>query len=100
MRGGESQTHGEDAPPAEAEIDGADETRSSRSSWREPMKLKIRLDDPKTRAVWEAAKRAKAEVEGWPRWKRGEDAVVAEEKSTRGPDMPSGAGSAGETLDE
>jgi len=36
------------------------------------MKLKIRIDDPETRAVWETAKRAKAEVESWPAWKRGE----------------------------
>lgn len=34
-------------------------------------KLRISLDDPETRAIWETAKRAKAEVESWPAWKRG-----------------------------
>jgi len=43
------------------------------------MKLKILIDDPETRAVWETAQRAKAEVAGWPAWKRGDqtDAPVA-----------------------
>jgi hypothetical protein len=36
-------------------------------------KIKIRIDDPKTREIWNAALRAKAEVESWPAWKRGED---------------------------
>lgn len=36
-------------------------------------KIKIRLDDPETRAVWEAALRAKREVASWPAWKRGDD---------------------------
>jgi hypothetical protein len=36
------------------------------------MKLKIRIDDEETRALWETAKKAKAEVESWPAWKRGE----------------------------
>ena len=36
------------------------------------MKLKIRIDDEETRALWETAKRAKAEVDSWPAWKRGE----------------------------
>jgi NTP pyrophosphatase (non-canonical NTP hydrolase) len=35
-------------------------------------KLKLKLDDPETRAVWAAAQRAKAEVASWPAWKRGE----------------------------
>lgn len=39
------------------------------------MKLKIRIDDEETRALWETAKRAKAEVESWPAWKRGEYTV-------------------------
>jgi len=37
------------------------------------VKIKIRIDDPETRAVWETAQRAKAEVESWPAWKRGEE---------------------------
>lgn len=36
------------------------------------MKLKIRIDDDETRALWEAAKQARAEVESWPAWKRNE----------------------------
>ncbi len=36
------------------------------------MKLKIRIDDPQTRAVWETVLKARAEVESWPAWKRGE----------------------------
>jgi DNA replication initiation complex subunit (GINS family) len=36
------------------------------------MKLKIRIDDEKTRALWETAKKAKAEVESWPAWKHNE----------------------------
>jgi hypothetical protein len=36
------------------------------------MKLKIRIDDEETRALWETAKQAKAEVASWPAWKRGE----------------------------
>jgi len=36
------------------------------------MKLKLKLDDQHTRAVWETVKRAKDEVAGWPAWKRGE----------------------------
>ena len=35
-------------------------------------KVKIRIDDPETRAIWEAALQARAEVAGWPAWKRGE----------------------------
>ena len=36
------------------------------------MKLKIRIDDDQTRALWETAKKAKAEVESWPAWKHNE----------------------------
>ena len=36
------------------------------------MKLKIRIDDAETRALWETAKKAKAEVESWPAWKHNE----------------------------
>jgi hypothetical protein len=35
-------------------------------------KIRIDLSDPGTRATWEAAKRAAAEVAAWPPWKRGE----------------------------
>ena len=46
------------------------------------MKLKIRIDDEHTRALWETAKKAKAEVESWPAWKHNElprDASTSEE---------------------
>ena len=36
------------------------------------MKLKIRIDDDETRALWETAQKAKAEVESWPSWKHNE----------------------------
>lgn len=52
------------------------------------MRLGIRLDDPETRATWEAAQRAKAEVASWPAWKRGEDVdltkMTAQEALDRG----------------
>jgi hypothetical protein len=40
------------------------------------MKIKLKLDDQETRAVWETAQRARAEVASWPAWKRGEDAAT------------------------
>jgi hypothetical protein len=36
-------------------------------------KIKISLEDPETRAIWNAALRARDEVASWPAWKRGED---------------------------
>ena len=49
------------------------------------MKVKLKLDDQKTRAVWETALRAKAEVASWPAWKRGEAAatIAKEDVSTQ-----------------
>jgi hypothetical protein len=35
-------------------------------------KIKLVIDDPETRAIWESVKRAAAEVKSWPAWKRGE----------------------------
>lgn len=50
------------------------------------MKIKLRLDDQETRAVWDAAQKAKTEVASWPAWKRGEEtastATVATPKPT------------------
>jgi hypothetical protein len=46
------------------------------------VKIKIRIDDPETRAVWETAHRAKAEVESWPAWKRGDDRPRATSSDT------------------
>lgn len=35
-------------------------------------KIKISLEDPETRAIWETALAARREYETWPAWKRGE----------------------------
>ena len=43
-------------------------------------KIKICLDDPEVRAIWNAALRAQEEVASWPAWKRGEDEPPAESK--------------------
>ena len=37
------------------------------------MKIKLKLDDQETRAVWDAAQKAKTEVASWPAWTRGEE---------------------------
>ena len=42
-------------------------------------KVKICLDDPETRAVWQTAKDASAEVAAWPAWKRGESSSSSDE---------------------
>ena len=36
------------------------------------MKIKLKLDDPHTRAVWATVLQARAEVASWPAWKRGD----------------------------
>lgn len=35
-------------------------------------KIKISLEDPEIRAIWETALAARREVASWPAWKRGE----------------------------
>lgn len=35
-------------------------------------KIKISLENPKVRAIWETALEARREVASWPAWKRGE----------------------------
>jgi hypothetical protein len=52
-----------------AKCNAADE--ALREALRSDWKIKIRIDDPETRAVWETAQKAKAEVASWPPWKRG-----------------------------
>jgi hypothetical protein len=39
---------------------------------RDNHRISIDTSDPETKAVWETAVRAKAEVDSWPAWKRGE----------------------------
>jgi hypothetical protein len=46
------------------------------------MKIKLRLDDQETRAVWDAAQKAKPEVASWPAWKRGEETTVTNTATT------------------
>jgi hypothetical protein len=48
------------------------------------MKLQIRIDDEETRALWETAKKATAEVESWPAWKHNE--VPSESPDASAPD--------------
>jgi hypothetical protein len=48
-------------------------------------KIKISLEDPETRAVWNAALRARDEVASWPAWKRGEDDPPAESETPADP---------------
>lgn len=38
-------------------------------------KIKISLENPEIRAIWETALEARREVASWPAWKRGEDVV-------------------------
>jgi hypothetical protein len=55
-------------------------------------KIKISLEDPEIRKIWEGALKAKREVESWPAWKRGEEvATVASE------DVPAPASTTTET---
>jgi len=39
-------------------------------------KIKISLDDPEMREIWDTALAAKREVASWPAWKRGEEEVA------------------------
>lgn len=55
------------------------------------MKIKLRLDDHETRAVWDAAQKAKTEVASWPAWKRGEvKTVTAASSSASKPNTTNG----------
>lgn len=47
------------------------------------LRLQLDTTDPDTKAVWEAAKLAKAEVASWPAWKRGEDVFDGEPDTKR-----------------
>jgi len=55
-------------------------------------KIKISLEDPEIRKIWEAALEAKREVESWPAWKRGEDVAT-----TAGDDVPAPTATTTET---
>jgi hypothetical protein len=47
-------------------------------------KIKISLDDPEVRKIWNTALEARREVASWPAWKRGEEAIVTTTSSTEG----------------
>jgi hypothetical protein len=47
-------------------------------------KIKISLDDPEVRKVWNTVLEARREVASWPAWKRGEEAIVTTASSTEG----------------
>jgi hypothetical protein len=47
-------------------------------------KIKISLDDPEVREIWNTALEARREVASWPAWKRGEEAAVITISSTDG----------------
>lgn len=40
-------------------------------------KIKISLENPEVRRIWEAALDARREVASWPAWKRGDDEAPA-----------------------
>ena len=44
-------------------------------------KIKISLENPEIRAIWETALEARREVASWPAWKRGEDVPSASEEA-------------------
>lgn len=52
-------------------------------------KIKISLEDPEIRAVWNAALRARDEVASWPAWKRGEDDPPTESETPAPLETPS-----------
>lgn len=47
-------------------------------------KIKISLDDPEVREVWNTVLEARREVASWPAWKRGEEPTVTTTSSTDG----------------
>jgi hypothetical protein len=47
-------------------------------------KIKISLEDPEIREIWNTVLEARREVASWPAWKRGEEAAVAATSSTDG----------------
>ena len=41
--------------------------------------MKLNLEDPQVKKVWDAVQAAKREVASWPAWKRGEDVGAVRE---------------------
>lgn len=44
-------------------------------------KIKISLENPEIRAIWETALEARREVASWPAWKRGEDVAPSSDEN-------------------
>lgn len=55
---------------AEAYIAGRLEADAANLPVADADKIEIRVDDAETRALWETAKKAAAEVASWPAWKK------------------------------
>lgn len=47
-------------------------------------KIKISLEDPEIREIWNTVLEARREVASWPAWKRGEEAIATTPSSTDG----------------
>lgn len=47
-------------------------------------KIKISLEDPEIREIWNTVLEARREVASWPAWKRGEEAAGTPTSSTDG----------------
>ena len=47
-------------------------------------KIKISLEDPEIREIWNTVLEARREVASWPAWKRGEEVAATTASSTDG----------------
>lgn len=54
------------------------------------MKIKISIDDDKTRRIWASCLQAREEVASWSAWKRGDDMPEVR------PELPPRPGTSGE----
>jgi hypothetical protein len=51
-------------------------------------KIRISLENPKIRAIWETVLEARREVASWPAWKRGEHSDAPSSDGTPAPSPP------------
>ena len=63
-----------------------DEDGGAHNALGRDLKIQIDTSDPETKAVWDTAVRARAEVESWPAWKRGEHEPLVGKKHLVIPD--------------
>jgi len=47
--------------------------------------IKLNLEDPEIREIWETILEAKREVASWPAWKRGDDVEAASDDTLEPP---------------